>query len=191
LLLSTGMRAVDHAVERWCAQRQAPFSQAVSLQAMRMLAQALPAVARAPDDLSARATAQQAMWLAQLGFTSGVPYGASHGIGYLLGGGLGMPHGVTSCIMLPAVLRWNESVNAERQETVREIFGSGASSAGAAMREFVQRLGQPVSLKSQGIARSQLRAIAEQYDGTGPIASNPRKVGSVEDLIEILELAYE
>lgn len=190
LLLSTGMRAVDHAVERWCAGRQAPFSDAVSLQAMHMLARALPAMKKDPTDIAARAEAQQGMWLAQLGFTSGVPYGASHGIGYILGGGLGVPHGVTSCIALPAVLQWNESVNGERQRTVREIFGPSALSAGAAMREFVGNLDQPTTLRSQGIAREQLRSIAERYDGSGPISTNPRKVNGVEDLLEILELAY-
>jgi maleylacetate reductase len=190
LLLSTGMRAVDHAVERWCSLRVAPFADAVSRQAMHMLAQALPAIKDNPSDMNARLEAQQGMWLAQLGFTSGVPYGASHGIGYLLGGGLGVPHGVTSCIMLPAVLTWNEAVNRERQQTVREIFGPQAPSAGAAMRAFVRRLGQPDSLQTQGISRSQLRDIAALYDGTGPIASNPRKVNGVDDLVEILELAY-
>ena len=41
-----------------------------------------------------------------------------------------------------------------------------------------------------GIAREDLPAIAARYDGSGPIASNPRKVGSAADLVEILELAW-
>jgi maleylacetate reductase len=40
--------------------------------------------------------------------------GGSHGIGYVLGAAFDIPHGHTSCIMLPAVMRWNQPANAER-----------------------------------------------------------------------------
>ena len=49
---------------------------------------------------------------------TGVPMGASHGIGYVLGAVFGVPHGHTSCIMLPAVMRWNKPANAARQAFV-------------------------------------------------------------------------
>jgi alcohol dehydrogenase class IV len=49
---------------------------------------------------------------------SGVPMGASHGIGYVLGAVFDIPHGHTSCIMLPAVMRWNKPANTERQALV-------------------------------------------------------------------------
>jgi len=42
LFLSSGIRALDHAAERWCALEPAPFSDAVSRQAMLMLAEGLP-----------------------------------------------------------------------------------------------------------------------------------------------------
>ena len=190
LLLSTGMRSMDHAVERWCATRSLPISDALSLHAMGMLATGLPRVKAAPADLDARADCQVAMWLSLLPQTAGVPFGASHGIGYILGGAYGVPHGVTSCLMLPAVLEWNEAVNGERQRAVARALGRPGERAGPAMREFVRGLGVPWRLRDVGIAREDLAGIAARYDGTGPISTNPRPVGQASDIVEILELAW-
>ena len=58
------------------------------------------------------------------------------------------------------------------------------------MRRFVTSLGQPARLRDVGIAHEELPAIAASWDGTGPIATNPRPVRGKEDLLEILEIAY-
>ena len=65
--------------------------------------------------------------------------GASHGIGHALGGTAGVPHGVTSCIMLPHVLRWNKVVNADRQRRVAAAFGEGEADAGDLIAALVRR----------------------------------------------------
>jgi maleylacetate reductase len=121
---------------------------------------------------------------------AGIPYGASHGIGYLLGGGRGVPHGVTSCVALPAVMTWNASMNEARQAQVSEAFGAADEPAAEVLRRFIASLGQPTRLRDVGIAREELAGIAASWDGTGPIATNPRKVRGKDDLLEILELAY-
>ena len=54
LMLSTGMRAMDHAVERWCSIRPHPLGDGLALQAMGMLAENLPAIKARPDDLAPR-----------------------------------------------------------------------------------------------------------------------------------------
>ncbi|OGA04340.1 MAG: hypothetical protein A2W68_06230, partial [Betaproteobacteria bacterium RIFCSPLOWO2_02_64_14] len=63
LMLSTGMRAMDHAVERWCSIRSHPLSDGLALQAMGMLAENLPAIRARPDDLEPRLTCQLGAWL--------------------------------------------------------------------------------------------------------------------------------
>lgn len=190
LLLSTGMRSMDHAVERWCAIRPLPFGDALSMQAMKMLATGLPRIKAAPDDLQARSDCQVAMWLSLLPQSAGVPFGASHGIGYILGGARGVPHGETSCVTLPSVLEWNEPVNVERQRAIAQALGRDGERAGPVLREFVRDLGLPWRLRDVGIAREDLPAIAARYDGSGPIASNPRPVAGAGDIVEILELAW-
>lgn len=188
LLLSSGIRAVDHAVERWCSTEAAPFSDAVSLQAMRLLAESLPAIFRDPQDLAARALAQQAMWLSIMGGWAGVPTGASHGIGYILGGARGVPHGITSCLSLPAVLQWNAPVNAARQADIARIFG-GAAEGHQAVRGFIAGLGLPTRLSQVGIAAEEIPGLAARWDGGAPISQNPRPVRNAADLEEIMRLA--
>jgi alcohol dehydrogenase class IV len=190
LLLSTGMRAVDHAVEGWCSVKSAPMADAANREAMRLLAASLMAIRSEKENLEHRALAQHGMWLSRIATMAGIPYGASHGIGYLLGGGRGVPHGITSCITLPAVMTWNETANAARQAEVSAAFGAKGGAAGGALKSFVVDLGLPVRLRDVGIASEELPAIAASWDGSGPIATNPRKVAGKEDLLEILQLAW-
>lgn len=189
LMLSTGMRAMDHAVERWCSVRPHPLADGLTLQAMGMLAKNLPAVKARPDDLEPRLECQLAAWLTQVSAAPGVPNGASHGIGYILGAYAGIPHGITSCISLAATLEWNEPVNAERQRAVAEKLGRPGARPCNVMRDFVRSLGLPVRLSDIGIGADRIPELARQYDGTGPIATNPRPVRGADDVAEILKLA--
>jgi maleylacetate reductase len=187
LFLSSGIRALDHAAERWCALEPAPFSDAVSRQAMLMLADGLPRVAEAAGDLRARALCQQAAWLSVQGGWAGVAVGASHGLGYILGAARGVPHGITSCLMLHAVMRWNAPVNAARQADIAAIFGG--AEAGPAIEDFVAGLGLPTRLHQQGITEAEIAGLAARWTGDAPIATNPRPVRGAADLEEILILA--
>jgi maleylacetate reductase len=187
LLLSSGIRALDHAAERWCSTQPQPFSDAVSRQAMAMLADNLPRVRRHPEDLAARAACQQAAWLSVMGGWAGVPVGASHGLGYILGAARGVPHGITSCLMLHAVMRWNAPVNEHRQKDVAHILG--AEEAGPAIESFVRGLGLPTRLSEQGIAEAEIPGLAARWTGDAPIATNPRPVRGPDDLEAILRLA--
>ncbi|WP_043338585.1 iron-containing alcohol dehydrogenase [Belnapia moabensis] len=186
LLLSSGIRAVDHAAERLCATKRAPFSDAVSRQALEMLAVALPAIHRKGHDLEARGAAQQAMWLSVMGGWAGVPVGASHGIGYILGGAKGVPHGITSCLGLPAVMQWNAPVNAAQQKVVADILGGGEGHG--ALRRFIRGLGLPTTLAEVGIGLDEIPALAAKWDGGPPIATNPRRVEGAADVEAILRL---
>ena len=186
LFLSSGIRALDHAAERWCSTRPQPFSDAVSRQAMMMLAEGLPAAKRDASDLAARALCQQAMWMSVMGGWAGVPVGASHGIGYILGGAKGVPHGITSCLTLHAVMRWNAPVNAARQQDIAGILG-GPDGA-TAIHDFVAGLGLPTRLSQVGIDAAEIPALAARWNGDAPIATNPRPVKTAAELEEILRL---
>ena len=189
LMLSTGMRAMDHAVEHWCSIKPHPLTDGLGLQAMGMLAESLPAIKARPEDLEPRQTAQIAAWLTQAGGSHLTPNGASHGIGYILGGYCGVPHGITSCISLHATLEWNEPVNAERQRVVAERLGRPNARPCEVMRDFVKSLGLPTRLSEIGIGADRIPELAAQYAGTGPISTNPRPVRGAADLEEILKLA--
>jgi maleylacetate reductase len=190
LLLSTGMRAVDHAVEGWCSVKSAPMADATNREAMRLLFGSLSSIKSKPEDLEHRALAQQGMWLTRIASMAGIPNGASHGIGYLLGGGYGIPHGITSCVTLPAVMEWNASVNGERQKEVAAAFGGPGQPAGEVLRKFVSGLGLPTRIRDVGVKQEELPEIAASWDGTGPIATNPRKISGKDELLQLLEAAW-
>ncbi len=190
LLFATGIRSVDHAVESYCSPQAHPGTEALSLQGLRLLARSLPAIKSDPTDLQARLDAQIGMWQAIAAGASGVPTGASHGIGYVLGGTFGVPHGHTSCVMLPAVLAWNAAVNAERQKALSEAMGSPQRPASELVRELVAQLDQPTTLRAVGIKRENLAEISERALGYAPVLKNPRPIKTSADVMQILELAW-
>ncbi|WP_428485035.1 iron-containing alcohol dehydrogenase [Rhodopila sp.] len=190
LFLSTGIRAVDHAVEDICSVNPTPFSDGMSLQALRLLAAGLPAVKADPADLEARLNCQLGAWMSIMGSQNGVAKGASHGIGHVLGGTAGVPHGYTSCIMLPHVLRFNESVNATRQAWVSEALGHANESAGDAVAALIASLNLPATLRDVGVKLEQLDAIATGSMHDRWVHTNPRKIDGPPAVRALLEVAW-
>lgn len=190
LLFCTGIRSVDHAVENYCNDRANPATEALSLQGLRLLYRALPAIKRSPRDLAPRLEAQFGMWQAIAASAAGVPTGASHGIGYALGATFGVPHGHTSCVMLHAVLKWNAVVNGTRQKALSEAMGAPDRPASELIRELVMGLDQPVTLRGVGIKRENIDEIAHRALSYHPVQVNPRSIKTADDVKEILEIAW-
>ena len=189
LWLSTGIRAVDHCVEGLCSREAHPYADAQALKGLSMLAQALPRVKADPRDLDARMDCQIGTWLSTGPLASGVPMGASHGIGYVLGAVYDVPHGYTSCVMLPSVLRWNKQDNAERQAQVAAAMGQPGKDAADVLDDFICALGMPRSLQDVRIDPEHFDRIAELAMATPWIPRNPRKIDSPAQVREILLLA--
>jgi maleylacetate reductase len=189
LMLSTGLKAVDHAVERLCSQQANPFAIGTSTEALRLLTQALPAHKAHPDDMEARMNLQFGMWLSIGAGTSGVGVGASHGIGHVLGAACHVPHGHTSCVMLPSVLRWNLPANADRQKRVSEAFGKPNEPAADLVANLVAKLGLPRRLSEVGVGKDRFREIAEKSMHDRAVLNNPRPIKGPAEVMEILELA--
>jgi maleylacetate reductase len=189
LWLSTGIRAVDHCVEGLCSREAHPYADAQALKGLSMLAQALPRVKADPNDLDARMNCQIGTWLSMGPLSMGIPMGASHGIGYVLGAEFGVPHGYTSCVMLPSVMRWNKRDNAERQALVSAAMGKPGEDASDVLDHFIRGLGLPRSLQDVRIGPEQFDRIAQQAMATPWIPRNPRKIDSPAQVREILVLA--
>ena len=189
LFLSTGIRAVDHCVEGICSNEAHPYADAQALRGLALLAQGLPRVKADPSNLQARLDCQLGSWLSMAPLASGVPMGASHGIGYVLGAVFDVPHGHTSCIMLPAVMQWNKSVNAVRQALVAAAMGHPGEDAADVLDAFIAGLGMPRSLGAVNVGVAGFDRIAEQAMGTPWVPRNPRRIDGPAQVREILELA--
>ena len=190
LFLSTGIRAVDHAVEDICSINSQPLSDGVSMHALRLLSRALRAVKAEPGNLGAWLDCQLGAWMSIMGSQNGVTKGASHGIGHVLGGTAGVPHGYTSCVMLPPVLRFNEAVNAERQAWVSEAMGRPGRPAGDVVAELVAELGLPGRLRAVGVKPEQLDRIAEGSMHDRWVHTNPRRIAGPADVRALLDAAW-
>lgn len=190
LWLSTGIRAIDHAVEDLCSINSTPFSDGTSLHALRLLSRGLRGVKRDPSDLQARLDCQLGAWMSIVGSSAGVTKGASHGIGHVLGGTAGVPHGYTSCVMLPHVLRFNAPVNADCQRLVSEALGRPGGPAADVIAALVEELGLPRTLRDVGVKHEMLDQIATNAMHDRLIHTNPRKIDGPQNVREILTAAW-
>jgi len=189
LFLSTGIRAVDHCVEGICSNESSPYGDASALHGLSLLTRGLPRVKDHPDDMAARLDCQLGSWLSMAPLVAGVPMGASHGIGYVLGAVFDIPHGHTSCIMLPSVMRWNKRANAQRQAMVAAAMGQPNREAGDVLDDFIRGLGMPRSLSEVKVGQEHFDRIARQAMGTPWVPRNPRRIEGPAQVREILELA--
>jgi alcohol dehydrogenase class IV len=142
-----------------------------------------------PADIEARLDCQIGSWLSMAPLAAGVPMGASHGIGYVLGAVFDIPHGHTSCIMLPSVMRWNKAANGERQAMVAAAMGHSGKDAGDVLDQFIRGLGMPRSLNEVKVGPEHFQRIAKQAMGTPWVPRNPRRIDGPAQVREILELA--
>ena len=189
LWLSTAIRSVDHAVEGYCSKDAHPYFEGQFLHALKLFATSLPVTKSDPSNLEARSLNQQAIWLACCALGK-VSHGASHGIGYILGSMCGVPHGYTSCVMLPAVLEWNALENGNRQQSIAAALGCADQSASQAVKNLVTELGLPTGLQEVGVKKQQLESIAKLAAAHRVVKGNPRAIQSMEDAMEILQLAW-
>ncbi len=189
LWLATGVRAIDHAVETICSKAHQPFTDATCLHGLALLCGGLTRVKADPTDLQARLDCQLGVWLSATGIMR-VDMGASHGIGHQLGAVANVPHGHTSCVLLPAVLDYNASVNADRQALISQALGQPQQPAAQLIAQTIEALGMPRSLREVGVTRDDFQAIANGALQNMFVRANPRPVTRVEDVFEILERCW-
>ena len=132
----------------------------------------------------------------------GIPLGASHGIGHQLGP-LGVGHGETNCIMLPAVCKWNKRINSTQQRKFLDILWGEPSinvvlqrkhleqdknDLGDALDVIFRELGMPRSLKDVGVGADKLDALATGSLQDRCCKINPIPLKEKEQVMEILQL---
>lgn len=197
LWASTGIRAVDHAIESVCSNSAMPFADALALEALSMLFQHLPASTTDRQDLTSAGYCQVAAWMSFHAGTN-VWVGLSHGIGHQLGARADVPHGVTSCIMLPRVMEYNRSVTAPQQRRLAEAMGiqTGSMSdeeasiaAVSALEDLIDGLGVPRRLRDWGVSQEDFAPIVHDAMEDMVVAFNPRPIANQEELVELLQRA--
>jgi maleylacetate reductase len=176
LWLSTGIRALDHAVEGFMADGLHPFSDVMALEAIRRLFDSLPRAKADPADIAVRTENQLAAW-----FSFTLPAqsagGLSHVMGKQIGARYGIPHGVSSCLLLPHVMRYYERRMPDRVAQLAAAIGTDPAGR---VQGLIESLGLPQHIAAYGIGDAELRRAA------GELAGKYR----ADDLFEIYRAAF-
>ncbi|MCJ1388778.1 hypothetical protein MMC18_001628 [Xylographa bjoerkii] len=205
--LSTGIRAVDHCVEALCSLQGKPAADKTAEEGLKLLVPGLLRCKHDVEDVEARHQCQLGVIESMKAVGLGVPLGASHGIGHQLGP-LGVGHGETSCILLPAVCKYNakHKANLDRQEKalnillempeVRKALDSVHLTAadadlGGVLNVIIRELGMPRSLKDVGVGREKLDGLAANSLHDRWCVTNPVPLKKKEQVLEILEMVVE
>ncbi|MEU6252663.1 maleylacetate reductase [Streptomyces sp. NPDC047043] len=185
LSVTSGINAIAHAVEALYAPDTSPLIALMAQEGVRAMADALPAVAEAPDSVEARGRALYGAWLCGscLGATT---MGLHHKLCHVLGGTFGLPHAETHTVVLPYALAYNAPAVPDAAAAVGRALD--ADDAPRAVRELSERLGAPRSLAELGLKEADLAVAAAQT--AGQAYANPREV-TADGALAVLRAAYE
>jgi alcohol dehydrogenase class IV len=125
LTAATGIDALSHALEAFCAPGYHPLADGVAAEAIRLVHGALRRAADTPDDLSARADMMAASLMGATAFQKGL--GAMHGMAHVIGAHLDAHHGLLNAIVMPYVLQFNRRVIEERIAELARTMGLSPS----------------------------------------------------------------
>ena len=188
LWLSTAIRSIDHAIEGFCSNLKNPLIDHNALETLRILSNSLRETKDDCYNIKARSQSQKAVWMIAKNMGN-VTMGASHGIGYLLGSIGSVPHGQTSCVMLPAVLKWNEDFHPEKDKMIANALGRPNLKAYEAVKELIIDLGLPHCLQDVGIGRDKYEKIVKYALENQTVLANPKPISKADDIFEILNNA--
>jgi maleylacetate reductase len=187
---STGVRAMDHAVEALVSYRANAYCDAAAASALKLLTRGLAATRADPQDFDARLDCQIGAWQAMVPIIGKVPMGASHAIGHALGGACAVPHGYTSCVMAPVVQSWNAEARPGLARKLGEALGAPDEDPGVTLDRIIRGLGMPRSLRAVGLTEDQIPVVAEHAMLDSWIKDNARPVTGIADVLELLRRAW-
>lgn len=194
----TGIDALVHALEATVAKGSPLFSQALGLEAVRMIYTTLPEVVESPGDLDGRGKMIVASNLAGMAFAYSY-LGLSHSLANPLTRVAGMVHGMAVGMMLPYIILFNEPVaRNDYAALAARILGNRTPSdpreatrrLAASLKEFLGRLGYPPSLKKCGVLRDLIPEMAAEAVIQPSARANPREA-NLEDIKKLYYQAYE
>jgi len=201
LWASTGMRALDHAVEGSYSTRHQLVTDTLASKAIALLnAHLLPSLqTHGDDELEHRVQCQLAAWLSNFGMSSNSRGGISHALGHQIGPMWNVPHGITSCITLPHVMRLMAGVAADRFAPIAQGFEvrfdprsprSSAMECADRTARFIGKFDVPTRLRDVGVPREEISRIA------GTVLEEVKRANTVgvevtrEELVQLLEAGY-
>jgi alcohol dehydrogenase len=193
---TSGFDAIAHAVETFVTTKRSPLSEIFSREAWRLLERNYERVLNQPDDVEARGAMQLGAFYAGVAIENSM-LGATHACANPLTARYGTAHGAAIAMLLPSVVRWNESVAGEQYRMLlnwSSVAGkqhdlSATEALARRLEELAEAGSLRVKLSATGIRQTDLHDLAseaaEQWTGT----FNPRPFNK-EGAIEVYQCAY-
>lgn len=192
LWVTTGMRALDHAIECAYAIRHQPISDVLAAKSISLMTKHLPLSIGGEKDerVAHRGNCQFAAWYSIYGAMN-TRFGLSHLLGHQIGPRWNVPHGVTSCITLPNAMRFMAGIAAQRFGPVAEGFGipfdpenpkAAALACADRTEEFIAQFDVPKTLKEAGVPRAEIGEIV------APITRELEHMGVVDRVVTEAEV---
>ena len=189
---ATGIDAMVHAVEAYTTKlKKNPVSDALALEALRLLGANIRRAVNVPDDREARGGMLLGSMLAGKAFAN-APCAAVHALAYPLGARFHLPHGLSNALVLSSVLRFNRDLVEAEYATMGGILfhDPSADALIAGFDTLGPSLGLPHGLRETGITEPDLAIMAhDAMAQTRLLMNNPRDV-SEADALTIYQDAY-
>lgn len=192
----SGFDAIAHAVETAVTTKRNPLSELFSREAWRLLEPNYERVLSQPDNLEARGAMQLGAFYAGVAIENSM-LGATHACANPLTARYGTAHGAAIAMLLPAVVRWNESVVADDYATLLRWSSvadktkdlSPTEALARRLEELAEAGGLRQQLRTTGVKETEISELAseaaEQWTGT----FNPRPFNK-EGAIEVYQCVY-
>ncbi len=194
----TGMDALVHAIESFSGRRATAFTDALNIEAIKLIGANLRRAYRDGADREARENMLFASCMAGMAF-SNTQNGLDHAIALALGGRWHLPHGLLTGFMCPGVMEFNLPATVDKYARIARALGEdtagrpaveAAALAVKAVRSLLGDLNIPTRLSAHRIPNDEFPAIAKATVGAARlISNNPRDV-TVDDVVALLEANY-
>lgn len=195
LTAATAMDAITHSVEAVTSLVRNPVSESMAVQAISMIASALPVAIDTPADIAARGALLSAATMAGAAFCNAM-VGLAHAAAHALGGVCSVHHGLANSIVLPHVVRYNAETNAEDYLPVARPLGIDSANPREAAEEIATTLHRMASsagiatrLSEAGVSEENLPEVAEKAISDGAIINNCRPVAGIDEVLGLLRRA--
>jgi alcohol dehydrogenase class IV len=199
----TGMDALAHSVDAYVSVWKNDFSDACTMQAVKMVFEWLPKSAENPEDTVAREKMLVAANLAGMSFSNSQVC-LSHSLGHCMGSVHRLQHGLAVGMALPYTIEYNahDTPDAAKQYSeLARIVGieekddeKAARKFAVKIRELQKTVGAPTSFKEAGMSKEDfdngLEKLVEFTMMDTSITMNPRFIDSMT-IRRVYEYMYE
>jgi len=173
LTAATGMDALAHNIEAYCAPFYHPLAVGVALEGMRLVKDNLATAVKKPKDLDARGNMLVASAMGATAFQRGL--GAIHALSHPFGGLYDAHHGMLNGIIMPYVLKANRKKIEKDIERASAYLGIKGGFDGFLKWVLALRkeIGIPHALKDIGIDVKRLDEVAAMAVKDPSAGGNP------------------